>query len=69
MATFDVAAAGGGSTEPLSPDDPRAGVVADYLERITRERGFTTKFSRGRWEGVTQIDIAAGEVAAAEGGH
>jgi hypothetical protein len=82
MATFEVAADGSlttgfipamvlpdGSTEPLSPDDPRAGVVADYLERITGERGFTTKFSRGQWEGVMQIDIAAGEVAAGEGGH
>jgi poly-gamma-glutamate capsule biosynthesis protein CapA/YwtB (metallophosphatase superfamily) len=74
IATFDVAADGSlttgfipamilpdGSTEPLSPDDPRAGAVADYLERITRERGFTTKFSRGQWEGVTRIEIAAGE--------
>jgi poly-gamma-glutamate capsule biosynthesis protein CapA/YwtB (metallophosphatase superfamily) len=77
IATFDVAADGAlttgfipamilpdGSTEPLSPGDPRAGVVADYLERITRERGFTTKFSRDQWEGVMRIDIAAGEITA-----
>jgi poly-gamma-glutamate capsule biosynthesis protein CapA/YwtB (metallophosphatase superfamily) len=74
IATFEVAADGplttgfipamilpDGSTEPLSPEDPRAHVVADYLERITRERGFTTKFSRGQWEGVMRIGIAARE--------
>ncbi len=74
IATFDVAADGSltagfipamilqdGSTEPLSADDPRAGEVAGYLERITRERGFSTKFSRGQWEGVMQVEVAAGE--------
>jgi hypothetical protein len=82
IATFDVAADGSlttgfipamilpdGSTEPLSPDDFRAGVLADYLERITRERGFSTKFSRGQWEGLMQIEIAAGDIAAGEGGR
>ena len=71
IATFDVAADGSlttgfipamilpdGSTEPLAADDPRAGAVAGYLERITRERGFTTKFCRGQREGLTQIEIA-----------
>jgi poly-gamma-glutamate capsule biosynthesis protein CapA/YwtB (metallophosphatase superfamily) len=72
IAAFDVAADGtlttgfipamilrDGSTEPLAAGDPRAGAVADYLERITRERGFTTKFSRGQWEGLMRIEIAA----------
>jgi hypothetical protein len=89
IAAFDVAADGvlatgfipamvlpDGSTEPLSAGDPRAGAVADYLERITRERGFTTKFSRGEWEGLMRVEITAGEAgeaveaqAAGEGGR
>jgi poly-gamma-glutamate synthesis protein (capsule biosynthesis protein) len=72
IATFDVAADGSlttgfipamvlrdGSAEPLAAGDPRAGAVAGYLERITRERGFTTRFSRGQREGLMQIEIAA----------
>ena len=41
-----------GSTTPLAPDDPRAADVAAYVERITQEIGFDTKFElahRGEW--------------------
>jgi poly-gamma-glutamate capsule biosynthesis protein CapA/YwtB (metallophosphatase superfamily) len=31
-----------GSTEPLSPGDPRAAEVTGYLQRITADRGFAT---------------------------
>jgi hypothetical protein len=55
---------------------PGTAAVADYLERITRERGFTTKFSRGEWEGLMRVEITAGEAgeaveaqAAGEGGR
>jgi len=36
-----------GSTEPLRVEDPRAGEVCDYLERLTLQSGFATRFGRG----------------------
>ena len=40
-----------GSTEPLRPDDPVAAEIADYVERITRQSGFETRFERSEREG------------------
>ena len=36
-----------GATEPLRPDDPRAPGVCDYLERLSTQSGFSTRFERG----------------------
>ena len=49
-----------GSTEPLLAGDPRAAEVADYLERITAQSGFTTRFSRSELDGWMFVEIAAG---------
>ena len=46
-----------GSTEPLHPDDPRATEVADYLERLSSQSGFATRFERGEREGYMFVRI------------
>src|SRR5579871_2630546 len=41
-----------GSTEPLRSDDPRAAEVAGYVERLSAQSGFATRFERatlGEW--------------------
>jgi hypothetical protein len=48
-----------GSTEPLRTGDPRAVEVADYMERITRERGLTTVFERGERDGYMLLRVRA----------
>jgi poly-gamma-glutamate synthesis protein (capsule biosynthesis protein) len=48
-----------GSTEPLRPDDPRAGEVSDYVERLSRQSGFDTAFSRGEREGFLELRASA----------
>jgi poly-gamma-glutamate capsule biosynthesis protein CapA/YwtB (metallophosphatase superfamily) len=40
-----------GTTEPLRPDDPRAAQVCDYLERLSGQSGFSTRFERGERDG------------------
>jgi hypothetical protein len=40
-----------GATEPLRPDDPRAPEVCDYLERLSTQSGFSTRFERGERDG------------------
>jgi poly-gamma-glutamate synthesis protein (capsule biosynthesis protein) len=49
-----------GSTEPLRADDPRAADVADYLERLSAQSGFSTSFSRSEHDGWLLLKIAAG---------
>jgi poly-gamma-glutamate synthesis protein (capsule biosynthesis protein) len=46
-----------GSTEPLRPSDPRAADVADYLERITRQSGFDTSFTRSERGGWMLLEV------------
>jgi hypothetical protein len=54
-----------GSTEPLRADDPRAVEVADYVERLSRQSGFTTRFERSELDGGWMLlKIAAGGVEA-----
>jgi poly-gamma-glutamate synthesis protein (capsule biosynthesis protein) len=48
-----------GATEPLRADDPRAGEVCDYLERLTRQSGFATRFERSQLEEWMYLQIAA----------
>jgi poly-gamma-glutamate synthesis protein (capsule biosynthesis protein) len=48
---------GDGSTEPLRAGDRRAGEVADYLERITRERGLATAFDRVDRDGYMLLKV------------
>jgi len=40
-----------GATEPLRPGDPRAAEVCDYLERLSIQSGFSTRFERGERDG------------------
>jgi len=40
-----------GATEPLRADDPRAAQVNDYLERLSAQSGFATRFARGEYGG------------------
>jgi hypothetical protein len=40
-----------GSTEPLRVGDPRADEVVDYVERLSGQSGFGTRFERGELEG------------------
>ncbi len=40
-----------GATEPLRPEDPRAPEVCDYLERLSTQSGFSTRFERGERDG------------------
>jgi poly-gamma-glutamate synthesis protein (capsule biosynthesis protein) len=46
-----------GSTEPLRATDPRAAEAADYLERITRQSGFSTVFERGERDGYMHLRV------------
>jgi poly-gamma-glutamate capsule biosynthesis protein CapA/YwtB (metallophosphatase superfamily) len=48
-----------GSTEPLRTGDPRAVEVADYLERITLERGLATAFERADGDGFMLLKVRA----------
>ena len=48
-----------GSTEPLRADDPRAAEVADYVERLSAQSGFSTRFSRTEYDGWMLLKIAA----------
>jgi poly-gamma-glutamate capsule biosynthesis protein CapA/YwtB (metallophosphatase superfamily) len=50
-----------GSTEPLAPDDPRATEVADYVERLTRQSGFGTRFARSERDGLMLLHVEEGE--------
>ncbi len=74
IATLDVAADGSsaagfipammledGSTEPLRPDDPRAAEVVDYVERLSRESGFETRFARSERDGWMFLSVKEGE--------
>jgi poly-gamma-glutamate capsule biosynthesis protein CapA/YwtB (metallophosphatase superfamily) len=47
-----------GSTEPLRADDPRAGEVAGYLERLSAQSGFATRFERGELDGWMLLQIS-----------
>jgi hypothetical protein len=50
-----------GSTEPLGPDDPRAADVADYVERLSRQSGFGTRFARFERNGSMLLQVKEGE--------
>ena len=75
IATFDLTADGtaatgfipamimaDGSTEPLRVDDPRATQVADYVERITRQSGFDTRFTRSERDGLLLLQVQEEDV-------
>ena len=47
-----------GATEPLRPDDPRAPEVCDYLERLSAQSGFSTRFERGERDGWMFMGIS-----------
>jgi poly-gamma-glutamate synthesis protein (capsule biosynthesis protein) len=54
-----------GSTEPLGALDPRADEVADYVERLSEQSGFATRFERSELEGGWMLlKVAAGGVEA-----
>jgi poly-gamma-glutamate synthesis protein (capsule biosynthesis protein) len=70
IATLDVAADGSaaagfipammradGSTEPLRPDDPHAAEVADYVERLSEQSGFATRFARAERDGWMFLSV------------
>lgn len=44
-----------GSTEPLSPGDPRSAEVADYIERLSAQSGLHTTFERGERDGWLEL--------------
>jgi poly-gamma-glutamate capsule biosynthesis protein CapA/YwtB (metallophosphatase superfamily) len=44
-----------GSTEPLRPDDPRATEIADYVEQMSRDCGFATRFTRAERDGWFEL--------------
>jgi hypothetical protein len=48
-----------GATEPLRGDDPRAAEVADYVERLSGQSGFATRFTRSQLEDWMLLEIAA----------
>ena len=48
-----------GSTEPLRADDPRGAEVADYLERLSAQSGFATRFARIEHDGWLRVHITA----------
>jgi hypothetical protein len=50
-----------GSTEPLRPDDPRATDVAEYVERLTRQSGFDTRFVRSERAGWMLLEASEGQ--------
>ena len=47
-----------GSTEPLRADDPRAAEVADYVERLSAQSGFSTRFTRAEHNGWMLLKLA-----------
>ncbi len=47
-----------GATEPLRADDPRADEVCDYLERLSVQSGFATRFERGERDGWMLLQIS-----------
>jgi hypothetical protein len=47
-----------GSTEPLQPGNPRAAEVADYVEQLSRDSGFTTRFDRAERGGFLELRAA-----------
>ena len=70
VATLDVAPDGGvaaglipamiladGATEPLRPGDPRAAQIAGYVERLSEESGFTTRFAAGERDGWMHLRV------------
>jgi poly-gamma-glutamate synthesis protein (capsule biosynthesis protein) len=50
-----------GSTEPLRPDDPRAAEVCDYVERLSRQSGFETRFAHGERDDWMFLSVKEGE--------
>jgi hypothetical protein len=48
-----------GSTEPLRTDDPRAVEIADYVERLSSQSGFATRFERAAWQDWMYLRISA----------
>ena len=46
-----------GSTEPLLPEDPRAGEIAGYVERLSEQSGFATRFARGERDGWMHLRV------------
>ncbi len=46
-----------GSTEPLRREDPRAGEIADYVERLSEQSGFATRFARGERDGWMHLRV------------
>jgi poly-gamma-glutamate synthesis protein (capsule biosynthesis protein) len=49
-----------GSTEPLRPDDERAGTIAEYVDRITREADFATTLTLTERAGWAFVEVAPG---------
>jgi poly-gamma-glutamate synthesis protein (capsule biosynthesis protein) len=47
-----------GSTEPLRAEDPRAEEVAAYLERLSAQSGFATRFKRSQLDGWMLLQIS-----------
>ena len=73
IATFDIAADGttatgfvpamimaDGSTEPLRPDDPGSTDVVEYVERLSRQSGFDTRFIRAERNGWMLLHVKEG---------
>jgi poly-gamma-glutamate capsule biosynthesis protein CapA/YwtB (metallophosphatase superfamily) len=48
-----------GATEPLAVEDPRAEDVAAYIERLSAQSGFRTRFERDSYEGWMLLRISA----------
>ncbi|HXR13580.1 MAG TPA: CapA family protein [Solirubrobacteraceae bacterium] len=49
---------GDGSTEPLRAEDPRAAEVADYIERLSAQSGFATRFERSQFDGWMLLQVS-----------
>jgi hypothetical protein len=47
-----------GSTEPLRSEDPRAAEVADYIERLSAQSGFATRFARSQFDGWMLLQLS-----------
>jgi poly-gamma-glutamate capsule biosynthesis protein CapA/YwtB (metallophosphatase superfamily) len=71
VATFDLAPDGtiatglipalvlaDGATEPLRAGDPRAEEIAGYVERLSAESGFATRFARGERDGWLHLRVS-----------
>jgi poly-gamma-glutamate synthesis protein (capsule biosynthesis protein) len=46
-----------GATEPLRAGDPRAAEIADYVERLSEQSGFATRFARGERDGWMHLRV------------